>query len=72
MTAEITRATAYERLPDVMVPIEVAAYLGLNVKTVREYIACGRIRAARMGKYYHIRKEWIMDYLEDASEIASN
>lgn len=68
MSIKVTRETQYENLPDILVPNEVAAYLGLNVDTVRDYIRKGKIRASHQGKYYRIRKEWVIDYLEDNAE----
>lgn len=65
----ISRYTPFEKLPDIMVPSEVAAYLGLDVDTVRDYIRRGLIRASRQGKYYRVRKEWVLDYLEDSTEF---
>lgn len=68
MLKKVERNTGYEDLPDILVPEEVASYLGLHVKTVRAYIACGRLRAARTGKTYHLRKEWILEFLDASSE----
>ncbi len=64
----VSRYTPYKELPDIMVPSEVAAYLGLDVDTVRDYIRCGAIRASKQGRYYRIRKTWILDYLEVSAE----
>lgn len=63
----INRRTHFDELPDVMTPQEVACYLDLHVKTIRAYIAAGDLKAARNGKYYMIRKQWVLDYLENAS-----
>lgn len=60
----IMHNTPYEALPDILTPDEVAQYLGLHVKTVRAYIADGRMRAARTGKTYHLRKEWVLEFLD--------
>lgn len=65
---QISRYTPFEKLPDIMVPSEVAAYLGLDVDTVRDYIRRGLIKAAKQGRQYRVRKEWIVDYLEDSAE----
>ena len=48
---------------------EVADYLGLHVKTVREYISRGELRAARLGKYYRIKKEWVLEFLDQRSQF---
>jgi len=65
----VTRSTKYEELPDLLTPTEAAAYLGIHVKTVREYIQHGRIRAARNGRHYLIRKQWLLKYLEESAEM---
>lgn len=57
----------YEELSDVITPYEAAAYLGVHVKTVYSYIHDGRIQAARCGNKYRLRKEWVIDFLEDQS-----
>jgi excisionase family DNA binding protein len=67
----MSKNTHYEDLPDLLQPQEVADYLGLNVRTVREYIAQGDIRAAKTGNRYRIRKEWILNYLDYASQLTS-
>lgn len=54
----------YIDMPDVVTPQEASAYLGIHVKTVYLYIRQGRLRAARFGKTYRIRKEWILDLLD--------
>ena len=54
----------YEDLPDVLTTQEVALYLGVHVKTIREYIRFGKIRALTFGKYYRVKKEWVIDFLE--------
>lgn len=68
MKTAITRETPFDDLPDVMVPAEVAAYLGMHVKTVRDYISSGMMRAARMGRNYYVRREWINDFLEESAK----
>lgn len=58
------KSTNMDSLPDVLNCQEVAAYLGLHVRTVRRYIQHGRIRSVRLGKYYRMRKEWVIDFME--------
>lgn len=64
----ITRETRFEDLPDILTAEDCASYLGLHVKTVREYVHDGRLRAAKCGKYYRIKREWVRDFLAKASK----
>jgi len=64
---DIGRHTKFEELPDVLVPNECALYLGLDVRTVRAYIREGKLRAARCGRNYRIRRQWLVDFLTRAS-----
>lgn len=57
----------YDELPDVLTVEECSSYLHLHVKTIRAYIHDGKLRAARCGKYYHIKKQWITDFLNRES-----
>ena len=66
---KITRETRFEDLPDVITAQECADYLGLEVHTVRAYIREGCIRAAKCGKHYRVRRNWINDYLMRASKL---
>lgn len=54
----------YEDMPDIITPCDAAAYLGISVKTVYDYIHDGRIQAAKCGNRYRLRKEWLVDFLE--------
>lgn len=63
----VTRETRYEDLPDVMTAQECAGYLSLDVHTVRMYIREGRLRAAKCGRHYRVRREWVRDYLTKES-----
>lgn len=65
---KITRETRYEDLPDILTAQECADYLGLEVHTVRVYIREGRIRAAKCGKHYRVRRDWVRDFLARASK----
>lgn len=69
---KINRATKYDDLPDVMVPDEVASYLGINVDTVRADIRKGLIRATKQGRNYLIRKAWVLDFLDYQSNDAAD
>jgi len=64
---DIGRHTKFEELPDVLTPEECASYLGLNVRTVRAYVRDGKLRAARCGKNYRIRRQWLVDFMMRAS-----
>ena len=64
----IDRETRYEDLPDVLTALDCANYLGLNVHTVRAYIREGRIRAAKCGRHYRVRRDWVRDFLAKASK----
>lgn len=59
----------FEELPDVVTPKDASAFLGVHVKTVYTYIKEGRLRAARFGKTYRIKKSWILDLLDNQSEL---
>lgn len=63
----INRETRFDELPDIMTAEDCAAYLGLHVKTVREYVRGGKLRAAKCGKRYRIKREWVRDFLTKAS-----
>lgn len=56
-------------LPEVLDCKEVADLLGIHVKTVRAYVARGEMRAARLGKYYRIRKEWVVEFLDQQTHF---
>ena len=64
----VEKLMRFEELPDVLTPEECASYLGLNVRTVREYAREGKLRAARFGRYYRIKKQWLADFMVRASK----
>lgn len=69
-TAEVIKKNVnLSDAPDIMLPHDVAELLGLHVKTVRIYIKAGKLRAAKLGKCYRIRKEWVIDFLDKSSEF---
>lgn len=55
---------------EIMTPASAADYLRLDVRTVRRYIRDGRLRAARVGRGYRIRRAWLDDFI-DGSEITN-
>ena len=57
----------FDDLPDVLTAEESAVFLHLHVKTVLSYIKDGRIRAARCGKTYRSKKQWLMAFLDRES-----
>lgn len=57
----------YDELPDVLTVEECAAYLHLHPKTIYAYVREGRLRAARCGRYYRVRKEWVKAFLDRES-----
>lgn len=67
-TLIINRKTRFEDLPDVLTAQECADYLGLEVHTVRAYIRDGRIRAAKCGRHYRVRRDWVREFLMKASK----
>ena len=67
MPSPCEKAQTFESLPDVLNCQLAAEYLGLHVKTLRNYVKEDKIRAVRVGKYYRIRKEWLIDFLEHSS-----
>lgn len=64
---EISSSTEFNQLPDILTPEQVAAYLGLHVRTIRAYIHDGKLRAALCGNRYLIRRVWIGDFLNKMS-----
>lgn len=59
---------SFEGLPEVMETQLAADYLGLSRETVQTYAREGRLRAARCGKVYRIRREWLLDFLENEAD----
>lgn len=59
---------SYGELPDIIDTQMAADYLGLARETVQVYAREGRLRAARCGKTYRIRKAWLLDFLEDEAD----
>lgn len=57
----------YENMSDVITPFDAADYLGINAKTVYDYIHDGRIQTAKCGNRYRLRKEWLVDFLESST-----
>lgn len=68
---KITRHTSFENLPDILLANEVAAYLDLSAETVRDYMRRGLIRASKQGRHYRVRKEWLMDYLDESARSST-
>ncbi len=50
---------------DVLTVRDAAAYLYLHPKTVCAYIRDGKLRAIRCGRYYRIRRDWLLDFFEN-------
>lgn len=48
---------------EIFTPASAAGYLLLDVRTVRRYIRDGRLRAARVGRGYRIRRSWLDDFI---------
>lgn len=49
---------------DIFTPSAAADYLHLNVRTVRNFIRDGHLRAARVGRTYRIRRAWLDEFLD--------
>lgn len=49
---------------DIFTPSTAADYLHINVRTVRNFIRDGRLRAARVGRAYRIRRAWLDEFLD--------
>lgn len=64
---DVSRITHFTELPDVLTTKEAASYLGLHVKTLRAYIRDGKLRAARCGRHYRIRRQWLAAFLDKES-----
>lgn len=50
--------------PELLTVADVAKYLKVSQRTVREMIQRGDLRAAKIGKAYRIRKEDVLSLLE--------
>lgn len=59
---------AFDDLPEVVETQLAADYLGLSRETVQTYAREGRLRAARCGKVYRIRREWLLDFLDNEAD----
>ena len=57
----------YDELPDILTVEECGIYLHLHPKTICAYIREGRLRAARCGRCYRLRKEWVKAFLDRES-----
>lgn len=49
---------------DIFTPSTAADYLHINVRTVRNFIRDGRLRAARVGRAYRIRRAWLDEFVD--------
>lgn len=49
---------------DIFTPSTAADYLYINVRTVRNFIRDGRLRAARVGRAYRIRRAWLDEFVD--------
>lgn len=49
---------------DIFTPSTAADYLHVNVRTVRNFIRDGRLRAARVGRAYRIRRAWLDEFVD--------
>jgi len=52
---------------DILSVAQVAADFGVTPQTVRSWIASGKLKAARIGKSFHILRGDVRTMLEDAS-----
>lgn len=51
---------------------DASSILNLHPKTVCRYIREGKIRAARCGRNYRIRRQWLIDFLEANQSSVEN
>lgn len=56
---------------EVLRPDSTAAYLKLSLPTVMDLIHSGDLKAARVGRQWRIRKQWIFEYLDRAAASAA-
>lgn len=49
---------------DIFTPSTAADYLHINVRTVRNFIRDGRLRATRVGRAYRIRRAWLDEFVD--------
>ena len=54
---------------DIFTPSTAADYLHINVRTVRNFIRDGRLRAARVGRAYRIRRAWLDELVERNANV---
>lgn len=47
-----------------------AAYLAISLPTLMDLIRSGRLKAARVGRQWRIRRSWIDAFLENAAATA--
>lgn len=55
---------------EIYTPASAASYLLLDVRTVRRYIRDGRLRAARVGRGYRIRRCWLDEFV-NGNEVST-
>ena len=55
---------------DILSVAQVAVDFGVTPQTVRSWIASGKLKAARIGKSFHILRGDVRTMLEDASSAA--
>jgi excisionase family DNA binding protein len=55
---------------DILSVAQVAADFGVTPQTVRSWIASGKLRAARIGKSFHILRGDVRTMLDDASSAS--
>ncbi|TLZ09865.1 MAG: helix-turn-helix domain-containing protein [Gammaproteobacteria bacterium] len=60
-------ASAYERLPTLYLPEEVAAHLRVSIRTVKRFIASGRLKVMRFGRAPRITEEDLEDFLREGT-----
>jgi excisionase family DNA binding protein len=73
MTTQIDTLTPEVTVADAILETDGAATeLGVSMPTLMELIHSGELRAARIGigrRRFRIRRSWIFDYLDRASEL---
>lgn len=59
---------SFSDLPEILNSDVAADFLGISRETVQTYAREGRLRAAKCGRGYRIRREWLIDFLEGEAD----
>ena len=60
-------ASAYAKLPTLYLPEEVAAHLRVSIRTVKRFIASGRLKVTRFGRAPRIAEEDLENFMREGT-----